>query len=98
MPCTTTITGHGRTMGTIFNELYDWIERTFWNSLSKKLMSFMLLFFIDTAYLGIYAYQKSWVSEELQRATVNPEVARRMLDSLDQGLMLMLGLTALALI
>ena len=36
----------------LFWKLYDWNERTFWNSLTKKLMSFLLLFFIDAAYLG----------------------------------------------
>ena len=37
-------------------QLYDWNERTFWNSLTKKLMSFLLLFFIDVGYLAIYFY------------------------------------------
>ena len=29
--------------------LYDWSERTFWNTLTKKLMSFLLLFVVDLA-------------------------------------------------
>ena len=53
-------------MGT-FRRLYDWNERTFWNSLTKKLMSFLLLFCIDLAYLAIYFQQKNLVASEMQR-------------------------------
>ena len=44
-------------------EAYDWVERTFWNSLTKKLMSFLLLFFIDLGYLAIYFQQKRLVAD-----------------------------------
>lgn len=30
-----------------FWRLYEAVEKTFWNSLTKKLCSFLLLFFID---------------------------------------------------
>jgi len=49
-------------------QLYDWNERTFWNSLTKKLMSFLLLFFIDIGYLAIYFHQKGLIGEELESA------------------------------
>ncbi len=37
-----------------FWQLYDWNERTFWNSLTKKLSSFLLLYLINLAYLYVY--------------------------------------------
>lgn len=77
--------------------LYDWIERTFWNSLTKKLMSFLLLFFIDLFYLGIYVHQKGVVAEEMARSGAPVEVLQRISESLDQGLMLMIVLTVIAL-
>lgn len=78
--------------------LYEWNERTFWNTLTKKLMSFLLLFFVDTIYLGIYLYQKSAVAEELRQGGVQPEVLSRVMASLDLGLSVMIGLTILALL
>jgi len=83
-------------MGT-FRRLYDWNERTFWNSLTKKLMSFLLLFCVDLAYLGIYFQQKSAVSEEMQRAGGNVEALQRISSSMDAGLNLMIFLTVFAL-
>jgi methyl-accepting chemotaxis protein len=77
--------------------LYDWSERTFWNSLTKKLMSFLLLFLVDVAYLGIYFTYKHEVLEELGKAGVNPELTARVDGLLDQGLALMVVLTAAAL-
>ncbi|NHC06051.1 methyl-accepting chemotaxis protein [Azonexus fungiphilus] len=77
--------------------LYDWNERTFWNSLTKKLMSFLLLFFIDLGYLAIYVHQKRMIADELARAGSSPELLQRIGDSLDHGLTLMIVLTVLAL-
>ena len=77
--------------------LYDWNERTFWNSLTKKLMSFLLLFVIDLGYLAIYVHQKQMIADELARAGSSPELLQRIGDSLDHGLTLMIVLTVLAL-
>lgn len=77
--------------------LYDWNERTFWNSLTKKLMSFLLLFFIDVVYLGIYFRQKTLVAETLSDSGASAEAVQRIAESLDNGLLLMMGLTVLAL-
>ncbi len=77
--------------------LYDWNERTFWNSLTKKLMSFLLLFFIDLFYLGIYINQKKLVVEEMAKSGSSVEALQRVSDGLDQGLMLMITLTVIAL-
>ena len=81
----------------IVKRLYEWNERTFWNSLTKKLMSFLLLFFIDTGYLAIYLVQKNSVAEEILKAGTNSEVLQRISAGMDHGLMLMIGLTIVAL-
>ena len=78
-------------------QLYDWNERTFWNSLTKKLMSFLLLFFIDVGYLAIYFHQKGLINEELSRSGVGAETLQRISTSLESGLTLMIGLTIVAL-
>jgi methyl-accepting chemotaxis protein len=77
--------------------LYDWNERTFWNSLTKKLMSFLLLFFIDLGYLAIYFDQQRTVAETLKASAASAEAMQRIADSLDHGLILMITLTVVAL-
>ena len=81
----------------LLRSLYDWTERTFWNSLTKKLMSFLLLFFIDIVYLAIYINQKAMVAEEMGRSGTAPEVMQRISASMDHGLTLMIVLTGVAL-
>ncbi|WP_153131345.1 methyl-accepting chemotaxis protein [Dechloromonas hortensis] len=78
--------------------LYEWNERTFWNSLTKKLMSFLILFFVDLAYLAIYLRQKRLVADELARGGVNTEVLQRISEGMDSGLTLMIGMTVFALL
>ena len=39
--------------------LYETIEKTFWNSLSRKLSSFLLLCVFNLAYLGVQVWQTS---------------------------------------
>ena len=82
----------------ILRQLYDWNERTFWNSLTKKLMSFLLLFFVDLGYLGIYFQQKSQVYEVLRGSGANAESLQKISAMLDHGLTLMIGLTVFALL
>ena len=82
----------------ILRRLYEWNERTFWNSLTKKLMSFLLLFVIDLIYLGVYFHQKSLVAEELSRGGVSPEVLQRIASSMDEGLVVMIVMTTFALL
>ena len=78
--------------------LYEWNERTFWNSLTKKLMSFLLLFLVDVAYLGIYIYQKDVVTEQASLAGASPEFLSKISASLDRGLTLMIAMTVVALL
>jgi methyl-accepting chemotaxis protein len=78
-------------------QFHDWFERTFWNSLTKKLLSFLLLFFVDLVYVGIYLHEKSLIATELKGASVAPEVIARIDGALDGGLVLMVVLTLAAL-
>ncbi|MCX7173088.1 MAG: methyl-accepting chemotaxis protein [Proteobacteria bacterium] len=84
-------------MGT-FWKLYDWSEREIWNTLTKKLMSFLFLFFLDLAYLAIYLNQQQNVAEELKKLNVSPEAMQHINAHLDEGFALMLTLTAVALV
>jgi methyl-accepting chemotaxis protein len=81
----------------LFWKFYDWNERTFWNSLSKKLMSFLLLFFIDVAFLAIFMYHKNLAAEELAKAHADPALVERISGVLTSGFHLMLVLTFVAL-
>jgi len=77
--------------------LYEWNERTFWNSLTKKLMSFLILFVIDTVYVGIYLYQKNAITEQMRQAGSSAELLHKVSESLDQGLTVIIVLTVVAL-
>ena len=81
----------------LFWRLHDWGERTFWNSLTKKLMSFLLLFLIDVTYLGVDIHQKYAIADDLRMTGGNPALAGRVAGVLDQGLYLMIALTIFAL-
>ncbi len=82
----------------LFWRLYDWSERTFWNSLTKKLMSFLLLFLIDVTYLGVDIHQKTAIAEVLRRAGGSSAATGQVAGALDQGLYLMIALTVVALV
>ncbi len=80
-----------------FAQIYEAVEKTFWNSLTKKLCSFLLLFFIDVFYLGIYFRHKVEVQGLLARGEVSPQVAQGITASLDATLYAMIVLTVIAL-
>ncbi|MDQ5917325.1 MAG: methyl-accepting chemotaxis protein [Pseudomonadota bacterium] len=80
-----------------FRELYDWNERTFWNSLSKKLSSFLLLYVINIAYLYVYYDQKTSIAAALTKGQASPELAATINNSLDHGLTIVLILSVLGL-
>ena len=81
-----------------FWQLYENIEKTFFNSLSKKLSSFLLLFCVDLGYLGVYFYQQNTIQQLLHSGNASPELLARIGASLDSGLYIMGGLTLLALV
>ena len=63
-----------------FKDIYDAVERRFWNSLTKKLFSFMLLFVINLGYLAIWMQQRAAVDAALQAGL--RDVVKDILDSL----------------
>jgi methyl-accepting chemotaxis protein len=79
----------------LFRTFYEWNERTLWNSLTKKLMSFLLLFFIDLAFLAIFLHYKNLAAAEL--AHVDAALAERINGILTHGLEAMIVLTFVAL-
>jgi methyl-accepting chemotaxis protein len=80
-----------------FWRLYEWSEKTIWNTLTKKLMSFLFLFIIDLVYLCVYIYEKGSILETLTRSGASAEVLRITSDAFDQGLGWMIALTVFAL-
>ncbi|MCX7169301.1 MAG: methyl-accepting chemotaxis protein [Proteobacteria bacterium] len=80
-----------------FWELYNWSERTIWNTLTRKLMSFLFLFLIDLCYLGVYLHQRSTVSKELESIGASREIIEHIDAHLSEGFTVMLVLTAIAL-
>ena len=77
--------------------LYEYIERTFWNSLTRKLFSFLLLFVVNLGYLGIGYSQRAEIESALRAGTVAPETLVAVAAAFDAGLYAMLALSALAL-
>ncbi len=82
------------TLGT----LYEQIERTFWNSLTKKLFSLLLLFVINLGYFAIWYGQRVEIEAALQAGTVAPETLAAVAAGFDGGLYAMLALSAVALV
>lgn len=82
----------------LFWRLYDWTERTFWNSLTKKLLSFLLLSLVNVAYLGLYWQQQAKVEALIQQAGADPALQALVAESMNTGLYWMLGLSVLALL
>ncbi|MDD5298248.1 MAG: methyl-accepting chemotaxis protein [Rhodocyclaceae bacterium] len=80
-----------------FWRTYEWLEIRLWNSLTRKLMSFLLLFLLDFAYIVIYLRIGASLRNDVGKH-IPPDTLATLEADLDQGLYLMLGLTALAMI
>jgi methyl-accepting chemotaxis protein len=78
-----------------FREIYESIEKTFWNSLTKKLFSFLFLFVLNGAYLLVWHDRRAAVEAVVAGAA--PETLAAVAAAFDAGLYAMLGLTVLAL-
>lgn len=78
--------------------IYESIEKTFWNSLTKKLCSFLLLFFINLIYLGAYWRHKMQVHSLIEQDGIPLETAQAITASLDATTYAMIALTAIALV
>ena len=81
-----------------FRDFYDWNERTFWNTLSKKLSSFILLYVVNLAYVYVYLDQKSTIAAALTQGKASPELAGVINASLETGLNVVIVLTVLGLL
>ena len=84
-------------MGALRN-LYEASERTFWNSLTKKLCSFLLLFVFNLGYLVIWRSLRTQVEHDLQAGGAAPALLEQVAAAFDYGLYAMLALSAVALI
>ncbi len=81
-----------------FLEAYEWAEKTFWNTLSKKLSSFLLLFLLDLVYLGVYLHVEHTVQASLAKQGVAEIAIQQSLTDFNSGFMILLCLTVLALV
>ncbi|CDZ95116.1 methyl-accepting chemotaxis protein [Pseudomonas saudiphocaensis] len=84
-------------MGTLRN-LYDWSERTFWNSLSKKLASLLVLYSVNLGYLYFYIQQKNAINTALEHGQASAELVASINASLDNGLTAVIVLSVLSLV
>ncbi|NTV10068.1 MAG: methyl-accepting chemotaxis protein [Zoogloea sp.] len=78
--------------------LYETVEKTFWNSLSKKLSSFLLLFLVNPVYFWIYYSKQQDIVSMLQAAKADPSIVQAVGSQMGGGLDAMLVLAALALL
>ncbi len=78
--------------------LYETVEKTFWNSLSKKLCSFLLLGVFNLAYLAVQFWQASEIKLALAAGDVAPELAARINTALQSGQLAMIIVTVLLLL
>ena len=84
-------------MGTV-GQIYASVEKTFWNSLTKKLCSFLFLFLVDLLYVAVYLYQQDRIGELLAAGAVSPAVAEQVRASFAGGLYLVAALSVVALL
>ena len=80
-----------------FWQFYAWSEKNIWNTLTKKLMSFLFLFLIDLVYLCVYLYEKESILDLLKSSGANAEGIAAISAAFDQGLFWMVVLTIVAL-
>ncbi len=81
-----------------FWDLHESIEKKFWNSLTKKLSSFLLIALVDFLYLGIYVKLSRDIQAQLAAGKIPAELAQQVNTTLDAGFWLMVALTAGVLI
>ena len=81
-----------------FWKFYEWNEKTFFYTLTRKLMSFLVLFLIDLFYLGVFWSVRSSVEERLARGGIDKETAAAIISDFESGWYALLALTIVALI
>ena len=65
--------------------MYESVEKTFWNSLSRKLSSFLLLCVFNLAYLGVQVWQTSAIKLALAGGAPAPELVAGIIAALQDG-------------
>ena len=80
-----------------FLKTYDWVERTYWNSLTKKLMSFLFLFLIDLIYLAVCLHIETDVQAAISSHNIADDAAKAIMAPFGGGWKILLTLTAIAL-
>ena len=78
--------------------LYETIEKTFWNSLSRKLSSFLLLCVFNLAYLGVQVWQTSAIKLALAGGAPEPELVAGIIATLQDGQRAMIIVSVLLLL
>jgi methyl-accepting chemotaxis protein len=81
-----------------FQEVYEWSEREIWNTLTKKLMSFLFLFMIDLFYLFTYFKVRHDIQDTLSSNGVSDLATASVMTDLNFGLKILLVLTVTALV
>jgi methyl-accepting chemotaxis protein len=81
-----------------FQEVYEWSEREIWNTLTKKLMSFLFLFMIDLFYLFTYFKVRHDIQDTLSSNGVSDLATTSVMADLNFGLKILLVLTVIALV
>ncbi len=71
-----------------FKALCEWSEQTFWNTLSKKLLSFLLPALTNLAFLYIFLRQKDLVEDALAKGEVPADLIAQVGGAMDTGLMM----------
>lgn len=81
-----------------FQEVYEWTEREIWNTLTKKLMSFLFLFMIDLLYLFTYFKVRHDIQDTLASNGVSDVTASSVMADLNFGLKVLAILTVVSLV
>ena len=76
-------------------EFYEAIEKRFWNSLTKKLGSFVLTLCLSFFYLAAYVYTQSEIERLLISTAAKPELISQISAALSTGFNISVGITVL---
>ncbi len=81
-----------------FQEIYEWAEREIWNTLTKKLLSFLFLFMLDLLYLLTYFKVRQDIQGTLASNGVPDAAAISIMADLNFGLKVLATLTVVSLV
>lgn len=81
-----------------FWAFYEWMEKTFWNTLTKKVASILLLLVINFAYVVAYYLRTTEINAVLAASDASATLREQVAQSLSGGLYLMVVLSIIGLI